>query len=82
MATRATHQVESECIDFLLGRPTLAEIADFHPSEEASDRFYELVDAERERRLTEDEVDELDAYMYLEHLMRMMKAEAHRRLAL
>jgi hypothetical protein len=42
-------------------------------------QFYELVDAEREGSISEAERAELDAYLSIEHLMRVVKAEAHRR---
>lgn len=76
MATRMVHEAERELIEFLVGQPSLTEIADFRLSEQASDRFYELVDASRERDLTSDERDELDALMRLDHLARLLKIEA------
>lgn len=67
---------EREVIAFLLGRPTLDEITAFHLSEDAGARFYELVDAERERGLDEDELREVETNLYLEHLIRMLKIHA------
>lgn len=68
---------EREVIAFLLSRPTLEEITAFHLSEDASDRFYELVDAERDHGLNESELREVETTLYLEHLIRMLKIEAH-----
>lgn len=81
MVTRIVHEAEKEFIEFVVGQPSLAEIAAFRLSDKASDRFYELVDASRERDLTREERDELDAFMHLEHLAQLLKIEAHRRLA-
>ncbi|MGH2516315.1 MAG: hypothetical protein ACRDHP_11735 [Ktedonobacterales bacterium] len=80
MATTFVTQAESEIVDFLSRRPTPDEIVAFHLSQEASDRAYELIALERERRLSNDEQHELDIYLYLEHFMGMIKIEAHRQL--
>lgn len=79
MATKAITQAEQEVVRFLADRPSLEEIIAFHPSPEANERFYELQEIERGRELAEDEEEELDSYLYLEHLMRLLKAEAHGR---
>jgi hypothetical protein len=39
-----------------------------------------LIDRESSGPLSDDEQRELESYLYLEHLLRMMKIEAHRRL--
>lgn len=82
MATSTVTQAEREVVSFLAGRPTPEEIIAYHPSALSGDRFYELqeVERERDRELTDDEQEELESYMYLEHLMRLLKAEARRRL--
>jgi hypothetical protein len=43
--------------------------------------MYALIDAEREGGRGADERHELGTSLYIEHLMRLIKAEAHRRLA-
>lgn len=80
MAMTTLTQAEREIIELLSRRPTPQEIVAFHPSGEATERAYELIDIERERDLTDEERRELDIYVYLEHFMGMMKIEAHRQL--
>lgn len=64
-----------------IGKEILYEIVAFHPSEFVSRRVYDLISAERAGKLSDGEERELKTYLYLEHFMRMMKAEVHRRLA-
>lgn len=71
---------EREVLSCLLGTPTLEEIVAFHLSEDACDRFYELVDISRERALDKDEQREIDVNLYLEHFIRMLKIGARLRL--
>ena len=49
-----------------------------HLSDEAAAQFYDLIYEGRERELTEDEQRALDEALYLDHLMSMLKIEAHR----
>jgi hypothetical protein len=74
-------QAAFEVARFLASRPTPEEIIAFHPSEAANDRFYELIDAERERPLADDEAQELESYVAIEYLLGIVKAEAFRQLA-
>ncbi len=76
----AETQAEMEVIRFLLHRPTPEDIIAFRPSSPVATRLYELIDQERSGALGEAERRELESYLYLEHLMRLMKAEAHRQL--
>ncbi len=66
-----------EIVRFLASGPTPEQIIAFHPSPEATDRFYALIAAEREGAITDEERAELDRDIHLEHLMRLIKAEAH-----
>jgi hypothetical protein len=70
-------QVAPEIARFLVGRPTPEQIVAFHPSQVANDRFYALIDAERAGAITDGERAELDSCINLEHIMRLIKAEAH-----
>ncbi|HEU5439554.1 MAG TPA: hypothetical protein VFU88_09715 [Ktedonobacterales bacterium] len=81
MAVETITEAEQEVVRFLAAQPSLHEIVAFHPSEIVSRRVYDLISAERASELSADEERELKTYLYLEHFMRMMKAEAHRRLA-
>ena len=76
----AETQAEMEVIHFLIHRPSPEDIVAFHPSPAVSARLYELIDKERAGQITEAERNELESYLYLEHLMRLLKAEAHRQL--
>lgn len=64
-----------EIVDFIASRSPEDVIA-FHPSEDASKRYEQLVTKEKEERLSEHEKRELDQYQVLEHIMRRAKAKA------
>jgi len=66
-----------EIIDLLAEAPN---VLTFTPSDNARDRVWELIDKEKSGALTEDEKYELDHYAQMEHLMRLVKARAKRRL--
>jgi hypothetical protein len=70
-------QVALEIARFLVGRPSPEQIVAFHPSQEATNRFYSLIDADREGLLTDEGRAELASCINLEHMMRLIKAEAH-----
>jgi hypothetical protein len=80
MLTKIETLAEREVVAFLAGQPSSEAIIAFHPSAEVADRMYELIDRESSGPLSDDEQRELESYLYLEHLLRMMKIEAHRRL--
>ncbi len=73
-------QAVREIARLIASHPTPEQIIAFHPSAEAADRAYELIDAEREGTLTEAERAELESYTLLENLMELAKIEAHRQL--
>ncbi len=52
----------------------------FQPSQATSDRVELLIFKEKSDGLTVEEKDELDAYMVLEHIMRLAKAKARKNL--
>ena len=70
-----------EVYDFLTSAPTPQQIIAFRPSEETQKRIRFLLDANRTRSLTADEEIELDEFGKVEHLMRMLKARAHQKIA-
>ena len=80
MPTNVETQAEREVVVFLAQQPSSEAIIAFHPSAEVAERMYELIDRESSGQLSDDEQRELESYLYLEHLLRMMKIEAHRRL--
>ncbi len=73
-------QAAAEVAQFLAHHPTPEQIVAFHPSAEVAERAYELIQADREGKLSEEEHRELESYLVIEHLMEMIKLEAHRQL--
>jgi hypothetical protein len=71
-------EAEHEFARFLASQPLPAEIIAFRPSVHVTERMYELVEADREGTLREAERQELETYLNIEHLMRLVKAEVHR----
>lgn len=73
-----TTPVYLEVIDFIAAGPTPDWIAAFHPSEAARERVSELLQRRKAGALLPREESELDDYLQLEHLMRLIKARARR----
>jgi hypothetical protein len=73
-------QAATEVAQFLAHHPTPEQIIAFHPSSEVAERAYELIHAERDGSLTEEERQELESYMMIEYLMELVKLEAHKQL--
>jgi len=67
----------TEIINLLAQAPN---VLDFKPSETARNRVWELIAREKEGTLTEEEQNELEHYSQVEHLMRLVKAQARKRL--
>jgi len=72
----ATTPAYHEIIDFIAAGTTPEEVANFHPSSEAQQRIAELLEREREERISRQEKAELEHFMELEHILRMAKAKA------
>jgi hypothetical protein len=70
-----------EIVDFIASGPTSREVVEFEPSDEAQERFHELVDRKKNGELTEEDRAELEHFLQLEHLMRLAKARAREILA-
>jgi hypothetical protein len=70
-----------EVIEFIASGPSSSALAEFRASEEVSRRVEWLTEREKGGLLTQTEKAELDHFMELEHLMRLAKARARRRLA-
>jgi hypothetical protein len=68
-------KVYEEIVDFIAAGPTPAQIAAFHPSDAAKARVLELIRREKRNELNAEERSELDRFMQLEHLMRLVKAK-------
>ena len=65
-----------EMIEFLATHPTLEQILAFRISPRAQARLAELLEKNREDRLTESEGAELDWYEYVHDIMTRLKAQA------
>jgi hypothetical protein len=70
-----------EVVDFIAAGPTPDRIAAYHPSEAAQERVMELLQRNKTGELLPQEEAELDDYLQLEHLMRLIKARARRHLS-
>jgi len=53
----------------------------FHASKPAQERLEELLEKNKEGELNPSEVQELEKYMVVEHIVRLAKARARQRLA-
>ena len=71
-------QAATEVAQFLAHHPTPEQIVAFHPSPKVAERAYELIYAERDDELSEEELKELESYQVIEYLMQLIKLEAHR----
>ncbi|MBF0240701.1 MAG: hypothetical protein HQM12_23635 [SAR324 cluster bacterium] len=70
-------KVYDEVIDFIATGTTPGSIIAFQPSPEVKERVFELIQKEKTAGISEDEKTELEHYMHLEHLMRLIKAKAY-----
>lgn len=75
-----TPRIYEEVVELLISEPTIAQVVDFKPSEEARSRFWGLIEREKSGEITADEKSELDHFMQAEHIMRLAKARARLRL--
>lgn len=69
------YESASELIAFLASNPTPREVHGYRLSEEAQQRVSRLLEQNREGSLGEDEAQELDEYLKLEHVVRLLKAD-------
>jgi hypothetical protein len=74
----ANARAYEEIIDFIAAGSNPSSVIAFRPSEAARARVLELVTREKAGLLTPDETSELEHYLQLEHLMRLVKARAQR----
>ena len=70
-----------EIVDFIAAGTSPRDLIGFRPSEAAKARAGDLIRREKETGLSPEETVELDHYLQLEHLMRLVKARAHQHLA-
>lgn len=74
----ATHPVYREMMDFLASSPTSQQIIAYKISPSQQERLEEVLEKNREYRLTDEESIELDVYELVEHSMIRLKAQARR----
>src|SRR2546426_9503659 len=70
-----------EIVEFIAGGPSVSNVANFQASAQAKERVEFLIRKEKTEGLSPEEKMELEDFMQLEHLMRLVKARAHRHLA-
>jgi hypothetical protein len=66
----------AEVLEFLAGLPSPEEALNLRPSEGLQSRIQELLRKSRTGELTRQEEEEWERYEYLEHLVRIAKAQA------
>ena len=74
----ANARAYEEIVDFIAAGSSPRAVVAFRPSEAARTRVLDLVSREKAGGLTPDETSELEHYLQLEHLMRLVKARAQR----
>jgi hypothetical protein len=73
-------QAALEIARFIASHPSPEQVIAFQASPEVVARAYALVEAERSRALTDDEHQEMDSLLTIQHIMILAKAEAHRQI--
>lgn len=71
-----TVKAYEEVVDFIAAGTTPQNVVAFRPSEAAQERVADLLSREKEGGLSSAEKSELEHYLQLEHLMRLVKARA------
>jgi 3-methyladenine DNA glycosylase/8-oxoguanine DNA glycosylase len=70
----------TEIVDFILATPTPEQIIAFKPSDRSEDRLSELLSLNRQGTLAENDRVELDQYLWVNHLMNMLKIRVREKL--
>ena len=70
----------AEFVEFLTTSPTLEQMADFRLSDAMENHISALLEANRDGVISKDEQAELDEFLRLEHIVRMMKIRAYEKL--
>ena len=76
----ATHMVDS-LVTLLTSSPKPADVLAFKLPLDLQERASLLLELNREGRITEEEKEELDQFVFIEHIFRMAKARARMQLA-
>jgi hypothetical protein len=70
-----------EFVDFIAAGPTSKDLVDFQPSEETRRLVEDLIRREKTSGLSAEETEELNQFLHIEHLFRLAKARARKRLS-
>jgi hypothetical protein len=76
-----TYRAFDEIIDFITSMPQPQQVLAYKPSTESQSRLEDLLEKKRNSVLNEAENKELEQFLLIEHLMRIAKARARKRLA-
>jgi hypothetical protein len=76
-----TYRAFDEIIDFITSMPQPQQVLAYKPSTESQTRLEDLLEKQRNSVLNEAENKELEQFLLIEHLMRIAKARARKRLA-
>ena len=71
----------TEVVDFILSIPTPEQIIAFKPSDRSEDRLSELLLINRNGALSDSDRAELDQYLWVNHLMNMLKIRVRQKMA-
>ncbi len=74
-------RVYDEIVEFIASGTTPQTVAGFSASVESKNRVAVLIAREKTSELTVDERSELDHYLEIEHIMRLAKAKARKKLS-
>ena len=69
-----------EVVEFFATSPSVSHLANFQASAESRARVERLISKSKNEGLSPEEKLELDDFLQLEHLMRMVKARARKKL--
>lgn len=81
MAVAALNALFDEIQDFLTSTPTLEQIIEFKPSEALEERLHYLLDQNGQGRISNEERQELDEFLRMNHFMNMLKIRSRKKLA-
>ena len=76
-----TFQDENRIMELLSSQPPPGQILAIQPSPELQARVSELLERNKQEKLSSSEERELERYLTLEHLVRLAKAHAYKQLA-
>jgi hypothetical protein len=72
---KASEPAYMELVDFVASGSIAEEVANFRPWAEAQKRVAELLEKQRESKLTDQETAELDGFVHIENILGLAKAK-------